>query len=371
MSIRKTFGRFEDDERAAERDQHVAPESSCDQSRRQLITGAAALGLSSLLPNSDLFAAPRAKTILDFHLHWSGAPAPPGRGGGNTPGGRRAENAQQVMEMMDEGGVLIGLLSNPGGGGGAAADPAAAAKAARAANDTMAKAVSDHPARFGMFANLPLPDVDAALKELDYAMGTLKANGVHLVSSYPGNLFLGDPKFDPLFQELNRRKIVVKTHPSGNPCCTGLYANTGFDGGLVELGTDTMRAIGRLVFSGAAEKFPDVRIIWSHAGGSMVAFAQRFYGAIENNPKLAEAVPKGPEYYLRRFYYDVAQAYHPVTLRALKTLVPMSQILFGTDFAFRTALQTIEGIEKSGVLNAQELRALGSGNGRKLLGLPA
>src|SRR5437867_4108804 len=149
MSIRKTFGRFEDDERAAERDQHVAPESSCDQSRRQLITGVAALGLSSLLPTSDLFAAPRAKTILDFHLHWSGAPAPPpGRGGGNTPGGRRAENAQQVMEMMDEGGVLIGLLSNPGGGGGAAADPAAAAKAARAANDTMAKAVSDHPARF-------------------------------------------------------------------------------------------------------------------------------------------------------------------------------------------------------------------------------
>jgi predicted TIM-barrel fold metal-dependent hydrolase len=163
----------------------------------------------------------------------------------------------------------------------------------------------------------------------------------------------------------------VKTHPSGNPCCTGLYANTGFDGGLVELGTDTMRAIGRVVFSGAAEKFPDVRIIWSHAGGSMVAFAQRFYGAIENNPKLAEAVPKGPEYYLRRFYYDVAQAYHPVTLRALKTLVPMSQILFGTDFAFRTALQTIEGIEKGGVFNAQELRALGSGNGRKLLGLPA
>jgi len=96
-----------------------------------------------------------------------------------------------------------------------------------------------------------------------------------------------------------------------------------------------------------------------NAGGSLVAFAQRFYGAIENNPKLAEAVPKGPEYYLRRFYYDVAQAYHPVTLRALKTLVPMSQILFGTDFAFRTALQTIEGIEKSGVFNAQELRARG------------
>jgi len=167
MSIRKTLGRFEDDERAAERDQHVAPESSCNQSRRQLITGVAALGLSSLLPNADLFAAPRAKTILDFHLHWSGAPAPPGRGGGNTPGGRRAEKEQQVMEMMDEGGVLIGLLSNPGGGGGAAADPAAAAKAARTANDTMAKAVSDYPTRFGMFANLPLPDVDAALKELD------------------------------------------------------------------------------------------------------------------------------------------------------------------------------------------------------------
>jgi predicted TIM-barrel fold metal-dependent hydrolase len=132
-----------------------------------------------------------------------------------------------------------------------------------------------------------------------------------------------------------------------------------------------MRAIGRMLFSGAAEKFKDVPIIWSHAGGSMVAFAQRFYGAIENNPKLAEAVPQGPEFYLRRFYYDVAQAYHPVTLRALKTLVPMSQILFGTDYSFRTALQTIEGIQKGGVFNAQELRSVGYANGRKLLGLRA
>src|SRR5437762_12045880 len=101
MSIRKTLGRFEDDERAAERNQHVAPESSCDQSRRQLITGVAALGLSSLLPNADLFAAPRAKTILDFHLHWSGAPAPPGRGGGNTPGGQigRASCRERVVAL--------------------------------------------------------------------------------------------------------------------------------------------------------------------------------------------------------------------------------------------------------------------------------
>ena len=156
MSIRDTPGRFEGDGRGGKSDERVAPES-CDRSRRQLVTGVAALGLSSLLPSADLFAAPRAKTILDFHLHWSGAPAPPGGGGGNTPGGRRAENAQQVLEMMDEGGVLIGLLSNPGGGGGPAADPAAAAKAARAANDTMAKPCRTIPPASGCSPTCPCP----------------------------------------------------------------------------------------------------------------------------------------------------------------------------------------------------------------------
>src|SRR5712692_4269061 len=118
---------------------------------------------------------------------------------------------------------------------------------------------------------------------MEYAMGPLKANGVHLVTSYQSTTFLGDPKFDPLFAELNRRKIVVKTHPAGNPCCQGLYANTGFDGGLVELGTDTMRAIARMLFSGAAEKFKDIPIIWSHSGGSLVAFLFNDTATIENN----------------------------------------------------------------------------------------
>ena len=369
--MRKTLARFGEQMRAAETDQHDATDSSCDLSRRHLLTGIAALGVSGLLPGADIFAAAlnRPKTLLDFHLHFGGGPPAQGQGRGTTPGGRRANSSQQVLEMMDEGGVAIGLLSQPGGA--ALGDAATAAKACRVINESMAKTVSEHPDRFGMFANLPLPDIDASLREIEYAMGALKANGVHLLTSYQSTLFLGDPKFDPVFEELNRRKIVVKTHPSGNACCQNLLANTGIDGGLVELGTDTMRAMGRMVFSGAAEKFKDVPIIWSHAGGSMVAFVQRFYGEIENNPKLAEGVPKGPEYYLRRFFYDVAQAYHPVTLRALKTLVPMSQILFGTDFAYRTALQTIEAIEKGGVFNAQELRALGGGNGRKLLGLPA
>ena len=297
-------------------------------SRRELLTGIAALGVGGLLPESEAAAAPkRARTLIDFHLHFTPNAPPPAAGrGGGTPSGRGGPRSlQQILDMMDEGGVALGLISQ--GGGVAADSPAAAAKAARESNEAMAKTIADNPGRFGMFAVLPMPYIDESLREMEYAIGTLKANGVHLLASYQSTTFLGDPKFDPLFEELNRRKIVVKTHPAGNPCCQGLYANTGFDGGLVELGTDTMRAIARMLFSGAAEKFKNVPIIWSHAGGSMVAFAQRFYGAIENNPKLAEAVPQGPEFYLRRFYYDVAQAYHPVTLKALKTLVPMSQIL--------------------------------------------
>ena len=91
-------------------------------------------------------------------------------------------------------------------------DAAQAAKFSRMSNEYSAKLCTEHPGRFGHFAYLPLPDIDASLKEIDYALGTLKADGVFLMTNY-GNTFLGDPAFEPVFQELNRRRAVVYTHP--------------------------------------------------------------------------------------------------------------------------------------------------------------
>ena len=161
-------------------------------SRRELLTGLTAVGLGTLMPEPEAAAAStRARTLIDFHLHFTpNAPPPaPGRGGGTPSGRGGARSLQQVLDMMDEGGVALGLISQ---GGGAAADsPAAAARAARESNDAMAKTIAGNPGRFGMFAVLPMPYVDESLREM--VPSHLKANGAP-AREPSSTTFLGDPK---------------------------------------------------------------------------------------------------------------------------------------------------------------------------------
>ena len=94
--------------------------------------------------------------------------------------------------------------------------------------------IADHPGRFGSFAMVPLTDTDGALREIEYALDTLKADGIGLLTSY-GDKWLGDPLFLPVMEELNRRKAVVYTHPYRNDCCRNLVPDV-FEP-LIELGT--------------------------------------------------------------------------------------------------------------------------------------
>ena len=175
--------------------------------------------------------------------------------------------------------------------------------------------------------------------------------------------------YAPLFAELNRRKVIVKTHPAPNPCCKPV----GIPTGVIELGTDTMRAIATMLISGSAHKYPDMKIIWSHLGGSLLALTQRLTGMMDEDKdgKLKAALPNGPGYELKRFYYDTAQAYHVSTLAASKAFLPLDHVLFGTDYPFRTVAETWAGLTKANVYSAAELKAIGSDNARKLLNLPA
>src|SRR6185503_12000666 len=104
---------------------------------------------------------------------------------------------------MDKGGVATAVVSvtNPGLWFG---DRAVTNSLTRTCNDFGAKLVQDHPGRFGLFAAMPLPDVDATLKEIDYAYSALKADGVGLFTSY-GDTWLGNPAYRPVMEELNRR----------------------------------------------------------------------------------------------------------------------------------------------------------------------
>lgn len=224
--------------------------------------------------------------------------------------------------------------------------------------------VGEFKGRFGLFAVLPLPDVEGSLREIAYAFDTLKADGVGLLTSY-GNAWLGDKTFAPVFEELNRRKAIVYTHPTDAMCCQGLLP--GVANQTLEYPTDTTRTIISLVAGDAATRYQDIRFIFSHAGGTITSVAGRVLGPTVTAEAFARpAAPNSRLFHLRRFYYDTAGATNPVTMQALKTLVPISQILFGTDGPFFDGAPQAQGLQNSG-FTKEELRGIESENALALL----
>ena len=231
----------------------------------------------------------------------------------------RAYPAQQgwsvarSLDDMDRGGVATAMLSLPHSVQIWPAENAEGRRLAREWNDYIAKLASDHPGRFGVFAALPILDVEGSLRELEYALDTLHADGVCLMTNI-GDKWLGDAHYAPVFAELNRRGAVVYTHPVAPECCRGILAE--FNDSVIEYGTDTTRAIGKLLFSGSAVRYPDIRFMFSHAGGTMPFLAGRFLQNIRGHP-VPDKLPRGVLPELERFYYDVAQSAYPANMAAL------------------------------------------------------
>jgi predicted TIM-barrel fold metal-dependent hydrolase len=268
---------------------------------------------------------------------------------------------ERALEDMDQGGVAVSLTSitTPGVWVG---DVEKSRRLARLCNEYAARLVQGYPGRFGFWAALPLPDAEGSLRELEYALDTLHADGVGVITSYD-NKWLGDPAFDPVFEELNRRGTIVYTHPTAPACCHGLLPDV--NDSLIEFGTDTTRAITRLTFSGAAARFPNVRVIFSHAGGTMPFLYERFARA-STAPAIAGRLPNGLLHEIQRFFYDTAQASHPFALASLTRLIPISQILYGTDAPYREAREYPPMLAEWG-FSASDLRAIEYENALRLL----
>jgi len=327
-------------------------------SRRQVVVGAAAAGLAPFCAQAQV-NAPAVKRIdvhhhflPDFHVR----AVAPTRVGSNLA----AWTPETSLAEMEKSGVATAIVSaiQPGVWLG---DAAQARALARELNEYAAKMVREHPGRFGFWASLPLPDVDGSLKEIEYALDTLKANGIGLMTSIGGK-YLGDKAFAPVFDELNRRKATVYTHPLTPDCCKGLVP--GVPAGTTEYATDTTRTIASLLFSGTTTRCPDIRFIVSHSGGTLPFLAGRFvHQAAQQKPPF---LPNGPMPEFRKLYYDIAQGNTPGQLAALLTIAPVSQLLFGTDYPFRRGSEAIEGLAAYGFAPA-DLAAIESGNALKLL----
>jgi aminocarboxymuconate-semialdehyde decarboxylase len=271
-----------------------------------------------------------------------------------------------MVAYMDEAEIDLAIpsISTPGVHLG---DDARAAALARSCNEYLADLDRLHPGRFGGWAALPVPAIDAALAELDYAMDTLGLDGVSLMTNVHGN-YLGEPIYDELFAEMNRRGTVVFVHPNDSP--DGVSHRLAPPESLLDYPVDTSRAIAQLLYSNTFARFPEIKFIFSHGGGTVPYLATRFavVDAMDVVPGAEERGTAAEAF--RRIHWDTAIAWGDNTLRTLREVAGMSQIVFGTDYPYPRNDLTIGGrrsIEQSAVLEDSERAAIFSGNAAAVL----
>jgi predicted TIM-barrel fold metal-dependent hydrolase len=269
---------------------------------------------------------------------------------------------EKSLADMDANGVQTAVLSmsTPGVWFG---DRDQGRRLARQCNEYAARMRADHPGRFGLFAALPLPDVEGSLAEVAHAFDTLKADGIGLLTSY-GNTWLGDERFAPVFEELNRRKAVVFVHPSVADCCLSTIPQV--PNGLIELLFDTVRAITGLLYSGTLSRCADIKFVFCHGGGCGLPMMAPRIGNAVRNPKLAALLPHGVEHELKKLYLDVVNVTHARAFNAVREQVGIERMLLGSDYPFASVGPTVKGLEAL-KLPETELRAIENANALRLM----
>ena len=337
-------------------------------SRRNLLAAGTAAGAGALAETA--FADPAGRRrphrhgLIDVHHHVLPPGAPPPLQklfAGWTP--------ERDVADMDAAGVatavvLPGLLIGP--------NPAQNRLAARGWNEYARKLGQDRPGRYGLFASVPMADVDGALAEIAYAYDQLQADGVGIATNY-GEAWLGDDRFQPIYEELNRRRAVVFVHPTDAPCCAPArmsYTREGMDGSWIEWPMNTARTIFSLMSSGTLRRHRDIRFVFSHGGGVMPLLVERVAG-LSAWPRvgpegLARYFPDGIEAEFAKLYFECAQACSRTNMAALRSLTPDSQILFGSDYPIFPVSYGAGEFAKLD-LTAQTRQAIARGNALALM----
>jgi len=331
--------------------------------RRDFLTGLMAFGAMIAAPTS-LLARARPRRI-DVHYHpiapeWLAEDAVQ-KTLGPVLGKAKDWTPARAIEEMDRNEVetVVCSVSNPGISFG---DIEQGRRLARACNEYSARLARDNPGRFASFAALPLSDIDGSLGELTYALDTLHAEGVGLFTSY-GDKWLADPSFAPVFQELNRRKAVVYVHPTAPTCCRNLMP--GIPAVLLEYPIDTSRVILQWVVSKSAALYPNLRLIFSHSGGLIMAGIGRLQMLTESQP--AMRLPTDFPAEIAKLYYEISSSADAITMAALRSYVPTSHILLGTDSPFIGSMApNLEKLQKLG-LSKSDLTAIERGNAVSLM----
>jgi predicted TIM-barrel fold metal-dependent hydrolase len=300
--------------------------------------------------------------VVDLHQHvipgfyWEASNEEGKAAGGITPPRWSLDGA---IAYLDEAGIDVAVpsISTPGVHFG---DDATARILARRVNEYLAEIRRDRPDRFGAFAILPLPDIEGSLEQIAYAFDVLALDGVSVLTNAGGS-YLGDSRFDPVFEELQRRAAVVFVHPTASP--DAIAHTLGLPDALLDYPADTSRAVAKLHYSNTFARTPDVKYVFAHAGGTIPFVASRF--AIVD---AMDVIPGAPERgafadTLPRLHWDTASAFSDPVLHMLRAVTGLENVVFGTDYPYPR-----DAISIGGLRQLQSTGELDDGERRGLLG---
>lgn len=279
-----------------------------------------------------------------------------------------AWDAAGHLELMDAWGIDVSVLSisSPGTHFG---DDAAARDLSRHVNEAGAEVRRAHPGRFGHFASLPLPDVDGALVELEHAMDQLGCDGVTVETNIHGS-YLGDPRWLPLLEELDRRRTPVFVHPT-SPVGHETIA-LGRPRPMLEFLFDTTRTVSDLVLTGRLQAFPGIPWVITHGGGALPLLAER----IDLFRRITAPEDRAPSVgeQMSGLWFDLAGTPFPHQVPALTRVVGTERLVYGSDYCWTPApgaAAQVRSVDEAEQPPGDTWRALTTRNVRRVLpGLP-
>jgi predicted TIM-barrel fold metal-dependent hydrolase len=340
-------------------------------SRRSLLAGFGATGLSATLPGALLSAADAG--FIDVHHHHvppalaAAATAYAAKTGTPVAGPIKDWTREKSLASMDANGVATSVLVLANGTGiWDLNDPASLRRMARACNEYGAEMVRAYPGRYAFFAWLPVPDIAGCLDEIAYALDHLGAAGIGFYTSY-GTRWAGDKAFTPIYDELDRRKAVAYYHPLAPACCNDLIP--GVRDNYTEFPQDTARAVTSLLFNGQLATHRNIKWIFSHAGGPVPVYAGRIQ-ALATPRDLDKIAPEGIVAELARLNFETANANYQPNIDAALDLVPLSHLVFGTDYPYVSVESNVKSFGTLKISPAAR-RAIARENALRLIpGLP-
>lgn len=240
---------------------------------------------------------------------------------------------QAHLDTMNRLGVRTSMvsISSPGVHFG---DDAAAAGLARAVNEDAVRLRERNPGRFGFFASLPLPDVDAAVSEARYALDELGADGITVETNHHG-MYLGDARLEPLFAEVAHRGSVVFIHPT-TPF-RGEHLALGYPRPMLEFMFDSTRSVSDLILSGSLRRARGASFIVPHAGAALSVLANRIELLLPLLTPPGGTTPPSVREALTSLHFDLAGAPVDELLTALLSVADPERIHYGSDFPFTPA----------------------------------